>query len=239
MEHKTGCTVCGKSLAYTVIEESFICYCCGNEFTAQVQCENGHFVCDSCHQSNANDYIYSYCLNTKHTDPVLIVNEIMHHSTVKMHGPEHHFLVPAALLASYYNLQSDFVAKEKSVKIARERAEKVPGGFCGLHGACGAGIGTGIFISIITGSTPLAAEEWKLSNLMTARSLDIIARSGGPRCCKRDTFIAIRSAAEFLEELLRVVLPINPDIICHFVEHNKECLKENCAFYQSSSDLDK
>ena len=60
MEHKAGCTICGKSLIYTVSEESLICYCCGNEYDAQVQCENAHFVCDSCHQSNANDYIYSY-----------------------------------------------------------------------------------------------------------------------------------------------------------------------------------
>lgn len=234
MEHKMGCSVCGKPLNYSLTTESVKCILCLNDFSSQVQCVDGHFVCDNCHQLKANDVISMYCKNSLLTDPLNIVEDIMQHPAVKMHGPEHHFLVPAALVTAYYNIKGLSGEKEKALKMARERAEKVPGGFCGLNGACGAGIGTGIFISIITGSTPLAAEEWKLSNLMTARSLDLIARSGGPRCCKRDTFIALRVAAEFLEELNGVKLPINPEIICRYYPLNKECLKHNCVFFQKA-----
>jgi hypothetical protein len=30
---------------------------------------------------------------------------LMKNPQIKMHGPEHHFLVPAVLLAAYYNTQ--------------------------------------------------------------------------------------------------------------------------------------
>ncbi|VUT25840.1 MAG: hypothetical protein MOIL_01256 [Candidatus Methanolliviera sp. GoM_oil] len=59
--------------------------------------------------------------------------------------------------------------------------QKNLGGFCGYHGDCGAAVGTGIFISLITDATPLSKHEWKLSNLMTAKSLLSIANHGGPR----------------------------------------------------------
>lgn len=39
------------------------------------------------------------------------------------------------------------------------RGKSVPDGACGFWGACGAGISTGMFISIISNSTPLAVEQ--------------------------------------------------------------------------------
>ena len=45
-----------------------------------------------------------------------------------------------------------------------------------------------MFVSIISGSTPLAGEPFGLSNRMTAKSLDAIGSVGGPRCCKRDSY---------------------------------------------------
>ena len=55
-------------------------------------------------------------------------------------------------------------------------------------------MGTGIFISLITDATPLSKEDWGLANRMTAASLNTIAEHGGPRCCKRDSFLAIMDA---------------------------------------------
>lgn len=51
--------------------------------------------------------------------------------------------------------------KAEQLATARKRAEDVKGG-------CGAAMGAGIACSIITGATPLARDEWRLSNLMTA-----------------------------------------------------------------------
>ena len=44
------------------------------------------------------------------------------------------------------------------------RGKAVPGGACGFWGACGAGISTGMFISIISGATPLKNEPWGLDD---------------------------------------------------------------------------
>jgi len=160
---------------------------------------------------------------------------LMKNPKVAMHGPEHHFLVPAVLLSAYYNLKNDSVLKEEKIKIAQQRASNVLGGFCGFHGACGAAIGTGIFVSLITGANPLSKHEWKLSNLMTAKSLLSVANVGGPRCCKRVTFLSIIEASDFLREHFGITLPITNSIKCEFSSLNKECLTNDCPFYSDSN----
>ena len=59
--------------------------------------------------------------------------------------------------------------------------------------------GTGIFVSLVTNSTPLSVGEWRLSNLMTAKSLLTIANHSGLRCCKRNTYLAIKEAVNFVK----------------------------------------
>ena len=78
----------------------------------------------------------------------------------------------------------------------QNRGKSVPGGVCGFWGACGAGISAGMFISIISGSTPLANEPFGLSNRMTAKSLYAIGEVGGPRCCKRDSYLSVLQAID-------------------------------------------
>ena len=56
------------------------------------------------------------------------------------------------------------------------RGKSIPGGACGFWGACGAGISSGMFISIISKSTPLAIEPFALSHQMTAKSLGQIGQ---------------------------------------------------------------
>jgi len=140
--------------------------------------------------------------------------------------------VPAVLLTSYYNYQNDPETKKAKLNIAKGRAEKVLGGFCGSHGNCGAGVGTGIFISVITNATPLSTDKWRLCNLMTAKSLYSIANQGGPRCCKRTSFLAIIEAIEFIQEHFGISLPKKERIYCSFSRLNTECLQERCKFFQ-------
>lgn len=54
-----------------------------------------------------------------------------------------------------------------------------------------------MYMAIVTKSRPLAKEAWGLSNQMTARALDAIGKNGGPRCCKRDSYLAIMEAVFF------------------------------------------
>ncbi|MCX6284006.1 MAG: DUF5714 domain-containing protein [Bacteroidetes bacterium] len=232
METKTGCLICGEGLVYSSDDQTLECFYCKGTFQSNVTCINDHFVCDKCHSQSGIELIETYCLNSKSINPIEMATEIMHSEKIKMHGPEHHFLVPAVLISSYCNAVND-ESKPLKLETARKRAEKILGGFCGTHGNCGAGVGTGIFISVITHSTPLAKEEWSLSNLMTGKSLISIASHGGPRCCKRDVYLSILESIQFLKEKFDVSLD-SSEVKCQFTDNNKECLKTSCLFYLMS-----
>ncbi len=230
-DFKSGCFICGNDLIYKDKEESQKCMYCQNTFNSNTICINGHYICDQCHASSANTIIEKSCITSRSTDPIKLAIDLMKHPAVKMHGPEHHFLVPAALLAGHYNKAENFSEKETKIKKARTRAEKVLGGFCGTHGNCGAAVGTGIFMSLITNSTPLSKSGWKESNMMTAKALSTIAEHGGPRCCKRDSFLAIYSALEYFDKDVQG----SKNLICEFSHLNKECIKRKCPFYKPDS----
>ena len=70
----------------------------------------------------------------------------------------------SALLTAYKNAGGD-INLEDALMEMQSRGKSVPGGACGFWGACGAGISTGMFVSIITKASPLTQESWGLSNL--------------------------------------------------------------------------
>lgn len=235
MEYGTGCLVCGDEIIYSAAATTFTCFYCGVTKETNASCRMGHFVCDACHNAGACDLIERSCSNTGCVSPVALAMMLMKNPAVNMHGPEHHFLVPAVLLAAFHaatNAGKDTLAER--VREARKRAEEVKGGFCGFHGACGAAIGAGIFMSIVTGATPLAGAERRLSNFLTAECLRVIAESGGARCCKREAFRAIVTAVEFVRRELGVSLPVDPVPPCVFSAMNRECLRECCEFYRGT-----
>ena len=229
--HKTGCLVCGGELVYHGTSESRECFYCKQSYESNSTCAAGHYVCDSCHSLSATELIRQFCSSSRLTDPLQIAVILMQHPAVKMHGPEHHFLVPAVLLAAYYNLKGDSARKKERIIEAEKRAKHILGGFCGSHGDCGAAVGTGIFLSLVTDATPLSVDSWRLSNMMTANALMSIALRGGPRCCKRNTYLAIMEAVQFLDKNLNAKIGIPSEIQCQFSPLNKECLKKECRFY--------
>ena len=111
------------------------------------------------------------------------------------------------------------------------RGKAVPGGACGFWGACGAGISTGMFISIISGATPLKNKPWGLANKMTSKALDAIGSIGGPRCCKRDSYVAIISAIDYVAENFNIQME-KPVIKCIHSNKNNQCIKERCPFHE-------
>jgi len=230
MKYQSVCLICGQDLVYLSEMQPQACVYCGQSVESNARCAQGHFVCDACHGADANDLIEQYCTSARSSNPVEMAVTLMSHPSVAMHGPEHHFLVPAVLLAAYYNPQPE-VEKGPKIRQARKRAEGVRGGSCGLCGNCGAGVGTGIFISLITGATPLSKSAWQLSNRMTAESLLKIAEHGGPRCCKRDTFLALQSAQAFVQKQFGSSFEMTDPIHCDFYPANKECLKTECPFF--------
>jgi hypothetical protein len=232
MEQRAGCLVCGQDLVYLDSPEELVCSSCGRRQPTPVRCPRGHFICDDCHRLPAEDFIERACLATDIPNPLELALFLMRHPSVRMHGPEHHFLVPAALLTSYSLVAGEEGRLADRLKKARDRARDVKGGFCGFLGDCGAAVGTGIFVSVLSGATPLSRVEWRLSNLMTSRSLHDIALAGGPRCCKRNAYLAILAAAAFVREEWGIDLPVKKDPACEFSDLNRECLQLECRFYR-------
>lgn len=229
MDNKNNCMLCGAPLAYFPEPREMVCELCGKTYLADAACEAGHFVCDACHSAKGVELIQAVCSRTGSRDPIEIAMRIMAQPGIHMHGPEHHTLVGSVLLTAYANCGGE-VNLENMLKAMAHRGQQVPGGVCGFWGCCGAAVSTGIFVSLISGSTPMQTEAWSLSNQMTARALAAIAREGGPRCCKRDSFLAIREAAAFTKEHFGVEMELPEKIICSFYPMNRECRGKNCPF---------
>jgi hypothetical protein len=227
---RTGCLLCGADIVYLHASERMICALCGDARESTTRCAAGHHACDACHSGSAKDVIERFCVRSTLTDPVEIALGLMRHPALKMHGAEHHFLVPAALLAAWYNARGEPKRKEERIAEARLRSEALAGGFCGIQGACGAGIGTGIFVALATEATPLKGTERGLANRMTAAALELISRTGGARCCKRDSLLALLEAARFTREHLGVELEAHGPR-CEFTDLNAECIEGDCPFY--------
>ena len=179
---KDGCLICKSPLVYLNQDELMECAICHKRELSKTRCVNGHYVCNECHTAGL-DTIVGLCLKETSKDPVAIIKKMMGLPFCHMHGPEHHVMVGAALLTAYKNAGGGIVL-EDALNEMINRGKKVPGGACGFWGACGAGISSGMFVSIISGSTPLANESFALSHKMTARS----QRSGDPGAA-RETLI--------------------------------------------------
>lgn len=188
-------------------------------------------MCMQCARVAMEDIIEKHCLSSDLTDPMEMAKEIVSDKRIAVHGPHHHFLVPAVLLSAYCNKKGLKEEKEGMIRTARERASHILGGFCGTHGDCGTAVGIGISVSIITGATPLSEDVWDLGIIATAQALMRIGKTcTGPRCCKRNMFIAIEEATEFFKENLDISLDTSPAGKCPFVDANEECIYEKCPF---------
>ena len=221
------CLICKASLTYLENDELMECTLCHKKELSKTRCANEHYVCGDCH-TKGMDSILALCLAEKSKNPVEIIQKMMAMPFCHMHGPEHHVMVGSALLAAYKNAGGEIDLKEALIEM-QNRGRKVPGGVCGFWGACGAGISSGMFVSIVTKSNPLAKEEWGFSNKMTSKSLESIGKIGGPRCCKRDSFLAIKSAVAFVRENFGIEME-ESKIICDYSEKNNQCIKERCPF---------
>ncbi|WP_352425477.1 DUF5714 domain-containing protein [Aminomonas paucivorans] len=148
-----------------------------------------------------------------------------------LHAPIHHYLVPALLLSAWHKQEgSDPETLRRDLKEALRRSRVVPGGACGYYGSCGAAVGLGIFWCILTTCSPLARESWGQASGITGQALLDLAALGGPRCCKRGVYVALRNGAKALEARGRAKPPQGP-ITCSFSLRNEECLKERCVFH--------
>ena len=226
---KEECLICKAPLEYLSQGIEMECAICHKKEVSTARCVNGHFVCDECHTKGI-DQIIGVCLNETSRNPYAILSRLMDLPFCHMHGPEHHIMVGSALLTAYKNAGGN-IDLPNALSEMQARGRKVPGGICGFWGSCGAAISSGMFISIATGSTPLAQKEWGMSNLMTSASLNAIGTVGGPRCCKRNSYLAIIEAVKFAKEYLDVTTELSP-IHCRHQSQNNQCIGKRCPFHK-------
>ena len=228
----SGCLICHAPLEYLTTGLEMECSICKKRELSLARCQNGHFICDNCHQGGF-DRALAVCRQNKSPDPVALLNRLMALDGFHLHGPEHHTLIGLTLLSAFRaaggKLPPDAVSELCS------RAQNIPGGACGFWGACGAALGCGIFLSVITGATPLSSEAFGLANRLTGQALSIIGKTGGPRCCKRNSYLSLTEAVHFVRENLGISMTLPARITCGYSAQNRECLQEHCPFYPEKS----
>ncbi len=235
-EKKDKCEICGKGLVYAISSDEYKelnCSWCGQLFNTNTYCPENHYICDSCHVKEPIKIIEQFCEKTDLIDPFEIADQIMKHPNFKVYGPEHHALTPAVILTALKNNNiKNHNGKEITlfdIKEAIRRGSKVPGGWCGFYGSCGAGIGSGIAISIFTGATPGTDNPRTLANKMTSISLASIA-DNLEHCCKRSVKLSIMETLKFLKHNFGVDLKYKPEK-CIYSGINDKCEKDACPIF--------
>ena len=230
MRMSEECLICSSPLVYQERAEIMECSICHKKEESRTKCSQGHYVCNECHMAGL-DSIMKVCLKSSSANPFEVLGEMMLLPFCHMHGPEHHVMTGAALLTAYRNAGGNIDLADSLAEMI-SRGKEVPGGSCGYWGACGAGISTGIFVSIITGGDPLSVEPFRLAHLMTAKALHDIGIIGGARCCKRDAFLAVSAAVDFVRENFGVDM-LKSDIVCKYFPRNNQCIGSRCPFRKS------
>lgn len=186
-------------------------------------------------QARPQDWIIEMLIESSSTTPADLMEEVMADPRFPAFGPLHHFLVGATLLACWRNAE-DAPNREGKLRADLEemlsRSSNVPGASCAHWGMCGAAPSAGMAYSIIRGNAPLKKEGWQEDQLMVSSLLAQIAQSGSPRCCKRDSRVAVAAAVPFFNEIGGAQLKESSKArTCSSFEQNSVCMKSLCPFY--------
>ena len=163
------------------------------------------------------------------TDPYEIFRAIAQEDYVKIHGPEHHVLDGACILTAFYNAGGSIDLRTALQKLMVEGL-RMPGAVCGLWGVCGAVTSIGAALAIINGTGPLSAEDWSSHMEYTSAAPARLAKTGGPKCCKRDAFSAMEQAVGYIQKRYGITLD-TPSILCGFSSKNAQCIGTRCPYH--------
>lgn len=175
------------------------------------------------------------CLKATTKDPIELLFSIMQKEFIGMHGPEHHILDGSCFLTALHNAGVEFDL-EKALDEMAERGKKMPGATCGQWGMCGSTTSIGAALSIIHETGPLSSNQYYKDNLsLVSKALGRIAEVGGPRCCKRNAFLSMSAAIDFVKEQYGIELP-KTSVKCIFMKQNQQCLGAKCPFFGGKDD---
>ncbi len=226
---RAGCMVCGEELTYFDTNRQESCHYCGQIFSANAQCQKGHFVCDACHSSDAIEVIRQICLNSRQPDALALLETIRSHPQLPMHGPEHHAMVPAVILTAMRNGGENI--SDEQIESGIERGRTIAGGACAFFGVCGAAMGAGIAFSVLIAAKPTDGATRRSVQTVTQQVIGDIAAHEAPRCCQRDSWLAVKAAAKLFEEKLGKTFKAEHAMVCRQFAQNKECIHARCPLW--------
>lgn len=222
------CPICGEPMSEA--SGPMTCYFCGRTEEADYVCPKGHYVCEECRLASAEEIVLRVFRWVRERDPSLVAERIMTHPAVEIFGPAHHIIVAASLLAASRNAGADI--RESHVKRALRRLKIMPYGSCALIGACGAAVGAGTAVSLMTGATYLSDRERSLAMEVTSRALARIAELGGPRCCKASVYASLEAAVPLIREELGISLELRSlRGACRWFDENDQCWGSACPYH--------
>jgi hypothetical protein len=160
---------------------------------------------------------------------IRLLEEVRSDTRFPMHGPEHHALVPAVILATYRNLGGEI--GESHILTGIERGLSIPGGSCGFMGICGVAVGAGIAFSILLEANPLTPVPRQAVQRVLSEIIGVLAEQEAARCCRRECFLCLKEAARLSEDLLPVRLRADGDTSCEQYPGNAECVRAGCPFF--------
>lgn len=171
------------------------------------------------------------CLKATTNNTIELIISIMQKDCIHMHGPEHHILDGSCFLTALHNAGIDFDL-ETALDEMVERGKKMPGATCGQWGVCGSAASIGAALAILHETGPLSHNEYYKDNLnYVSQALSKIAEVGGPRCCKRNAFLSLLTAIEFVNTHYGTELP-KSEITCGFSDKNEQCIRIECPFFR-------
>lgn len=162
--------------------------------------------------------------------PTEIFVHIASRGYMNMHGPEHHILDGACILAAYKNAGGQ-LDLDAALEKLRYEGLRMPGAMCGLWGICGAITSIGAALAIIDGTGPLSTDgTWGNHMAFTAAAIGELGEINGPRCCKRDAMVAFKNAITYINAHYPVKLEWAQPV-CQYSHINAQCIHERCPFF--------
>ncbi len=226
-----SCLICQADLHMSQIPIEKECSVCHRVMNTDTFCSHGHFVCDECHHGNTLDCARAFCQECTSRDPLVILEATYKMPGMSLHGPEHHVLVGFALLTAAHNCGAD-MDWPQALQVFQTRCAPYPGGACCRWGCCGAAVGAGTAVSVLLKASGNSVLPWRHANAITSKALASISAEGGPSCCRRSSFAAIREGARFFAETLQIPLEMPERITCSYSAANKRCLGAACPYHK-------
>lgn len=181
--------------------------------------------------------INEICLMSNSLSIFELANELLMLDSIRMHGPEHHYLISAVLISIYCNGTKQEELKKELLEKVLYRANRIQPGSCGYYGVCGGAMAVGSAISIIEGVTPYSQKELRTLSQITLKCLTKLANYTGPRCCKRATYVVLEDVHNWFEQQLQLdgktINNASEKFACRFSNRNDTCHKGACKYHNA------